>query len=105
MTGFIQIMEFDTDRIEEVEALSERMEKERGPDLLATRATITADRDQPGHYAVIVEFASYEEAMANSEDPATGRYAEEMNSLLGAPPAFQNLDVRMVMERTDQVLR
>ena len=97
MSGFVQIMEFDTSRIDEVEALSERLQKERGDALLARRATVTADRDRPGHYVVVVEFDSYEEAMRNSDDPATGRYAAEMATLMDGPPTFHNLDVRMVM--------
>jgi quinol monooxygenase YgiN len=98
MPQFVQIMEFDTSRIDEVEALSRNMQEERGDALLATKATVTADRDHPGHYYVIVEFNSYEEAMKNSSDPATSRYAEKMSELLDGPPIFHNLDVVSVME-------
>jgi hypothetical protein len=93
MAGFVQIMEFDTSRIDEVDALSRRMQAERGDDLLATKATITEDRDRRGHYYVIVEFPSYEDAMKNSNDPVTSRYAGEMAALLDGPPVFRNLDV------------
>jgi hypothetical protein len=91
-------MELKTSRIDEVVALSERMRAERGDALLATKATITADRDRPGYYLVIVEFDSYEEAMKNSNDPATGKFAEQMGALLDGPPKFYNLDVRLVQE-------
>ncbi|HLG93013.1 MAG TPA: hypothetical protein VKY15_08560 [Acidimicrobiales bacterium] len=97
MAGFIQIMEFDTDRIEEVEALSRRMQEERGQDLLANKATIASDHHRTGHYLVLVEFDSYEEAMRNSNDPATGEYARQLGSLLKSPPRFHDLDVRSVM--------
>jgi len=97
MAGFVQIMEFDTSRIDEVEALSRKMQDERGDALLASKATITADRDRPGHYFVIVEFDSYEDAMKNSNDPATSKYAEQMGALLDGPPTFHNLDVHSVM--------
>ncbi len=97
MPGFVQIMEVDTSRIEEVEALAEKMEQERGDNLLARRATVTADRDHAGHYFIIVEFDSYEEAMKNSNDPVTTKYAEEMAALLDGPPTFHNLDVHRVM--------
>lgn len=40
MAGFVQIMEFDTSRIEELEAFSKKMQEERGDALLASRATI-----------------------------------------------------------------
>jgi len=98
MPGFVQIMEFDTTRIDDVEALSKRMQQERGDDLLASKATITEDRDRRGHYCVIVEFDSYEEAMKNSNDPATGKYSEQMGALLDGPPTFRNLDVISVMD-------
>ncbi len=98
MPGFVQIMEFDTSRIDEVEALSKKMQEERGDALLASKATITEDRDRRGHYYVIVEFDSYEEAMKNSNDPVTGKYSEQMGELLDGPPAFHNLDVITVTE-------
>lgn len=60
-------------------------------------APITADRDNPGRYCIIVEFDSYEEAMRNSNDPETGRFAEQMGKLLDEPPVFHNLDVRTIM--------
>ena len=97
MPGFVQIMEFETSRIEDVEALSNKMQEERGDALLASKATITEDRDRHGHYFVIVEFDSYEEAMRNSNDPVTGKYSEQMGALLDGPPKFHNLDVRSVM--------
>jgi len=97
MPKFIQLMEFTSSRYDEVEAFSKRMQEERGDALLATRGTITEDRDNPGHYIVIVEFDSYEEAMKNSNDPETARYASEMGQLLDGPPSFRNLDVRHVM--------
>jgi len=39
--GFVQIMELKTSRIDEVEALSKRMQDERGDALLATKGTVT----------------------------------------------------------------
>lgn len=97
MGGFVQIMEITTSRIDEVRAFSTRMSEERGDALLARQASITADRDNPGRYFIIVEFDSYEEAMRNSNDPETARYAEEMGALIDGPPTFHNLDVVDVM--------
>jgi quinol monooxygenase YgiN len=90
-------MEITTSRFDEFQALSERMREERGDALLATKATVTADRDNPHHYVIVIEFDSYDEAMKNSNDPATTRFAEEMGALLDAPPVFRNLDVVNVM--------
>jgi len=98
MPGFIQIMEFETSRIDELEALMIQFRDERGDALLASKATLTEDRSRPGHYFVVVEFDSYEEAMKNSDDPATGEMAEKMNALLTGPRIFHDLDVRAVME-------
>ncbi len=47
MPGFVQIMEIETSRIEEVEAFSKKMQEERGDALLASRATVTQDPDLP----------------------------------------------------------
>jgi hypothetical protein len=85
MPGFVQIMEFDTSRIDEVDALSRKMQEERGDALLARRGTITADRERPGHCFLIVEFDSYEVAMENSEDPVTGEYSAKLGELLDGP--------------------
>jgi hypothetical protein len=98
MPGFIQIIEFDTSKIDQVESLSQQLRAERGDALLATKGTFTADRDRPGHYFAIVEFNSYEEAMKNSADPETGRFAEQLAVLCDGPPTFHNLDVRLVEE-------
>jgi hypothetical protein len=51
---------------------------------------------EPGYF-MIVEFDSYEEAMKNSSDPVTSRYAEQLGALLDGPPTFYNLDVRMIV--------
>jgi hypothetical protein len=97
MPGFVQIMEIKTSRIDELEALVKKMQEERGDSLLSTRAVLTADRDRPGYYVNIIEFNSYEEAMKNSNDPATSEFAKEMGALLEGPPKFYNLDVRQEM--------
>jgi len=100
VAGFVQFMEFESSNIDEVEAFARRMQEERGDALLATSATLTEDRERPGTYLVIVEFNSYEDAMANSNDPATDKYAAELVSLLGgATPRFRNLDVRSELLR------
>lgn len=98
MAKFVQILEFDTSHIDEVEALASKMDAERGATQLARRATITADRDRPRHYFVIVEFDSYESAMENSNNPVTQHYSQEMAKLFDGPPTFHNLDVVAVQE-------
>jgi hypothetical protein len=97
MPGFVQIMEFKTSRIDEVDALVEKMRAEQGDALLSTRAISAADRDRPGYFVNVIEFASYEEAMKNSNDPAISAFAQQMGELIDGPPTFYNLDVRQEM--------
>jgi hypothetical protein len=92
MAGFIQIIEFSTSRIDEIEALAEEL---RANESMARvgRATITADRDRPGTYLNIVEFDSYDAAMENSARPETAEFAGKLAALCDGPPTFTNLDV------------
>ena len=92
--SFIQIITIATDQIEAVEALMDEWTTATAGDRTAQRSTLTADRDRPGIYVQIVEFPSHEAAMANSDLPATGAFAERLTALCSAQPAFQNLDVR-----------
>ena len=103
MGGFIQIIEFTTSRPEEVKALLERFREQRrasGEPVPVVRGTTTADRDRPGVYLNIVEFPSYEEAMANSQRPETSEFAGVMAELCDGPPRFYNLDVLDVFGST-----
>jgi hypothetical protein len=91
--GFIQIIEFTTSRSGELDAvLDEWLERTRGK-RTATRGVQTRDRDRPNTYVQIIEFPSYEEAMANSELPETAEVAARLAELCDGPPTFRNLDV------------
>jgi hypothetical protein len=100
MAGFVQIIEFQTSRIDEIDALGERMRAQRELDDATSvrRGTFTADRDRPGYYFSIVEFDSYESAMENSNRADTSEFAAKMAELCDAPPRFYNLDVRRTWE-------
>jgi hypothetical protein len=98
--GFIQIIEFSTNRLDEVEALmDEWVERTKGK-RKAQRGTVTADRDSPSTYVQIVEFSSYEQAMENSNLPETAEFAERIAKLCQGPLVFRNLDVRRVDDFT-----
>ncbi len=97
MARFIQVLKIETKRIDDVVAFSRKMSEERGDAQLARRVTITKDRDRKNTYRFIVEFDSFEDAMKNSNDPATQKYAKEMRKLLTKAPKFLNLDVRDVL--------
>ena len=96
MPGFIQIIEFTTSRPDEIKALSDEYRETRiaaNDGTPPAKGTIVADRDRPNTYLNIVEFASYEDAMKNSNDPRTSEFAEKMMKLCDGPPKFYNTDV------------
>lgn len=91
--GFIQMIEYKTTRIDELNvALDAWLETTKGK-RAATRGTQTRDRDAENTYVQIVEFPTYEDAMANSNLAETGDFAAQLASLCDGPPTFRNLDV------------
>lgn len=97
MAGFIQIIEWRTSRIDEVHALQEQW-RETHPETGPTQVLVGADRADEGRYVTVVQFASYEEAMANNADPLTGEFAARMSALCDGPPTFTDLD--LIAEQT-----
>jgi quinol monooxygenase YgiN len=91
--AFIQIVEFDSTRIDEMRERSEQYRQDTEGTRTSSRATVCADRDKPDHYFLIVEFDSYEDAMRNSESPETQKMSKDMAELGSGPPTFHNLDV------------
>lgn len=95
---FIQVIEVSTTRPDEVLSLVEEWDAATAGRRTAQRGTFTADRDRPNTYLQIVEFPSYEAAMANSELPETASFAARMAALCDGPMVFRNLDVQTVKE-------
>ena len=96
--AFVQIIEFETTRPDEVEALVDEWRAKTEGSRTAQRGTLTRDRDRPNTYVQIVEFPSFEAAMANSQLPETAELSRGIAELCDGPPAFRNLDVRRVEE-------
>jgi len=96
--AFVQIIEMTTNRPDEVEALVTEWRSQTERRRTAQRGTFTKDRDRPDTYVQIVEFASFEDAMANSDLPETAAFAERLTKLCEGPMAFRNLDVQRVEE-------
>ena len=96
MAGFVQIIEMQTSRIDEVEALITELRDrlDDGQSSSPRRGMITADRDRQGFYLSMVEFELHESAMKNSSRPEVNEYAARLAKLCDAPPKFYNLDVR-----------
>ncbi len=95
--SFVQIIEYETDKPDEVMKLGDSQMRENAGHQPFTRLTMTQDRDMPNHYETIVEFDSYEAAMANSRDPSTNEFAKKMAALCTKPPRYHNLDVKTSM--------
>jgi hypothetical protein len=96
--AFIQLIDFTTTRPDEVEALVDEWLAQTAGRRTAQRGTFTQDRERPNTYLQIVEFPSYEGAMANSDLPETASFAERLGQLCDGPMLFRNLDVRRVEE-------
>jgi hypothetical protein len=96
--GFVQIIEIETTRPEAVEALVGEWRTKTDGIRTAQRGTFSKDRDRPNAYVQIVEFPSYEDAVANSELPQTAAFAEKLREICDGPLIFRNLDVRSVEE-------
>jgi hypothetical protein len=96
--AFIQIIEMVTTQPEEAQRLVDEWRAQTEGRRSAQRGTLTKDRDRPDTYVQIVEFPSYEDAMANSALPETAAFAERLAKLSDAPLTFLNLDVQRVEE-------
>ncbi|MER5384068.1 hypothetical protein ABZZ47_32835 [Streptomyces sp. NPDC006465] len=96
---FVQIIDIESERMDEMRQLVEQAEgrsagREGGP----THRLVLKDRNTPNRYLVLIEFASYEEAMRNSSDPETGKMAEQLAALCTRPPVFTDCDVQETTE-------
>ena len=97
MSGFVQIIESKTSKLDEMMAFNEEWRKQY-PDMGPSRVLVCTDRDNEGTIVTVVEFPSYEAAMKNNDDPATREFAERMQSLSDGPPTFRNLDLLKIEE-------
>ena len=94
--AFIQIIEYQTDQPEAVQALADKMRSESeaaGTTPRFTTLVRAKDRDNANSYVTIVEFPTYADAEASNEDPQVQAFAAAMQKLATAPPRFLNLDV------------
>ncbi|GAA1907327.1 hypothetical protein GCM10009837_33630 [Streptomyces durmitorensis] len=100
---FVQIIEFETDRIDDMRALVEQADqqadqqapgREGGP----THRLVLQDRGNPRRFHVLIEFASAEDAQRNSDSPETARMAEQLAALCTSGPSFTDCDVREMTE-------
>ncbi|NEB78822.1 RNA-binding protein [Streptomyces sp. SID14478] len=96
---FVQIIDFETRRIDELRDLLDRFEQQMsgtpgGP----THRLLLQDREQPGRCLAIIEFASYDDAMRNNERPEVTLLSEQLAELCTRPPVFTDCDVEDARE-------
>ena len=90
---FAQIIEFRTSRIDDFNAnLDAWMTRTEG-NRIPHRAVLSRDRDADDRYLLMVEFASYDKGMENSNRPETSEFAAVLAEISEEPLAFRNLDV------------
>ncbi|MFD7561367.1 hypothetical protein [Streptomyces sp. NPDC059533] len=93
---FAQIIDFETDRADEMRELIRQYEqtaRTEGRKHAPTHRTLLRDRSNPNRILAVVEFDSYEDAMANSNAPETAELARQLAALSTRPPAFTDCDV------------
>jgi hypothetical protein len=96
--AFVQIIEMTTTKVPEIEGLMNEWMAATAGRRSASRSLLTKDRERPDTYVQVVEFPSYEEAMANSALPETTAFAEKLSALCVSGPTFRNLDLVRVDE-------
>jgi quinol monooxygenase YgiN len=91
--AFVQVIEVTTTKVPEIEQLMNEWLAATEGRRTTHRSVLAKDRDRPDTYVQVVEFPSYEAAMANSALPETTAFAEKLSALCVAGPTFRNLDV------------
>ncbi|WP_367323969.1 hypothetical protein [Streptomyces sp. HUAS ZL42] len=91
---FVQIIDFETERLEEMEQLlEEARQRNAGRTGGPTHRMLLKDRDNPRRYLALIEFESYDEAMRNSADPETTKLAEQLGALSIGDGGYTNCDL------------
>lgn len=90
---FVQIIEYETSRADEMKTLVDQWMAQTEGKRTVVSELHGEDHEKPGHFVDIVEFPSYEQAMANSNLPETQRMASQMEALCTGKPRYLNLDV------------
>lgn len=90
---FVQVIDCKTERFDDMDRLMDEWIDQTKGARTATHSLIGKDRSDGSHYVEIVEFPSYEDAIANSKLPETDQIFQEMVALCDGMPTFTDLDV------------
>jgi hypothetical protein len=91
--AFVQIIEFRTSKVDEMQRIGDEWEQAAAGESKTRRRVLCRDRDEEGRFFNIVFFDSYEDAMENSALPVTNEFSQRMMAVADGPPTFYNLDV------------
>lgn len=91
--AFVQIIEFQTSKPDEMQEVGEEWERATEGKRTVSRRILCQDHDRPGHFFNVVFFDSYEAAMENSSLPETEALSAKLEKLTDGSPTFHNLDV------------
>jgi hypothetical protein len=99
--NFSQIISVRTQQPEKLIEMAESWDElQSTQDIMGyTGQHILADREEPGHYLIVAEFASVEpgvsaleEAEKNNDRPETQEWARKLLEIADAEPVFSNYD-------------
>jgi hypothetical protein len=91
--AFVQIMSYTTSQRAEMDAALQQWLEDTRDVRRARRRLLLKDRSEAHRYVEVVFFDSYEDAMHNSNLPATGALSRSFDSLSDGGCHFENFDV------------
>jgi len=90
---FAQIIEFTTSRIDDFNANLDAWITRTEGNRISHHLVLSRDRDADDRYLLMVEFASYDKGMENSNRPETSEFAAALAEMSEEPLTFRNLDL------------
>lgn len=90
---FVQLIEYETNRADEMKALVDQWMSATEGKRTVVNEMHGVDHEKPSHCVDIIEFPSYEQAMATNKLPETQQMAAKVRELCTSGPRFLNLDV------------
>jgi hypothetical protein len=91
LMGFVQIIDFTTNRYDDVRKVMEDWTAATEGTRTTSRWMVGKDRDRALHYVQVVEFPSYGEAMRNNDLPQTKEFSQKIADLC-EDVYFYNID-------------
>jgi hypothetical protein len=93
MMGFIQIIEFKTDKFDELMALEDEWRAATEGKRTLRRAIVARDRNDPDRHLVFAFFDDYDSAMVNSNLPETTEFGQKQQAIVDGSMSFTDLDI------------